>query len=128
MDKMGICSDCKEWTTVRESCCGAGVYVEGTLCTELDSEHVTVLWFDNTKGIGEGLSSEGHVVLSSECFSHKLMTLSSGDVVECDLEDVNGEVYASNIKHIQEYNEDNACDAFKDRQNEIYNDLKREGY
>jgi hypothetical protein len=27
----GICSSCKEWTSLNDSCCGASVYVDGGL-------------------------------------------------------------------------------------------------
>lgn len=48
-DLLGVCSSCKEWTTVHEACCGSPVYVEGgsydpddycaTCGEELDTEH-----------------------------------------------------------------------------------------
>lgn len=30
MEKIGICRDCKEWTELNDSCCGAPVYIEGS--------------------------------------------------------------------------------------------------
>ncbi len=28
-ERIGMCQECKEWTTVKESCCGAPVLIEG---------------------------------------------------------------------------------------------------
>lgn len=28
----GICIECKEWTSLEESCCGSGVVIEGSVC------------------------------------------------------------------------------------------------
>jgi hypothetical protein len=28
-ERVGICGDCKEWTSVEDACCGSPVYVDG---------------------------------------------------------------------------------------------------
>jgi hypothetical protein len=35
----GICLECKEWTDPEESCCGAGVVVEGSIIFESEEEN-----------------------------------------------------------------------------------------
>jgi hypothetical protein len=37
-DIIGICPECKEWTGLSETCCGAGVYAEGSYHAEPDEE------------------------------------------------------------------------------------------
>ena len=37
-DACGMCVACKEWTTVAESCCGAGVEYEGHIYFDDDLE------------------------------------------------------------------------------------------
>lgn len=37
-ERIGICPECKEWTTVKDSCCGHGAYVEGSLETEEETD------------------------------------------------------------------------------------------
>ncbi len=34
----GICPDCKEWTNLSQTCCGAGVYAEGSFHSEPEEE------------------------------------------------------------------------------------------
>ncbi len=38
MSKDGICCDCGEWTTVNESCCGAGVFFEGDIVFDKEND------------------------------------------------------------------------------------------
>jgi hypothetical protein len=38
LDSEGICTACREWTTIGDSCCGAGVWVEGSVYTADDLE------------------------------------------------------------------------------------------
>lgn len=38
ISKEGICIECKEWTTLKDSCCGAGVLIEGSIEHEEPSE------------------------------------------------------------------------------------------
>lgn len=40
MNTEGICTECKEWTDVTDSCCGALVYVDGGLIDPLDLEEL----------------------------------------------------------------------------------------
>ena len=30
-DRVGMCSRCKEWTSIKDSCCGVGIWFEGSL-------------------------------------------------------------------------------------------------
>ncbi len=30
-DRIGMCSECKEWTSIEDPCCNAGVWFEGSL-------------------------------------------------------------------------------------------------
>jgi hypothetical protein len=37
-ERIGMCMDCKEWTDVDDSCCGAGVLFEGSVEFPEDEE------------------------------------------------------------------------------------------
>lgn len=37
-ERVGICSECKEWTDVDDPCCGAAVYYEGDMYSPGDED------------------------------------------------------------------------------------------
>lgn len=37
-EKIGMCSKCHEWTSLEESCCGAPIWIEGSLESPEDEE------------------------------------------------------------------------------------------
>lgn len=37
-NREGMCPECHEWTSVPESCCGAGAYIEGGLVSDESAE------------------------------------------------------------------------------------------
>ena len=37
-ERVGMCSECKEWTDVDDPCCGAAVYYEGAMCSPEDED------------------------------------------------------------------------------------------
>ncbi len=68
-------------------------------------EIVTVIWFDELKGIGEGKSLKGNVVflnsnaISSSC---RFITLKVGDQIECEIQKKDNSFYASKISRVHE--------------------------
>lgn len=38
MNKIGLCSKCKEWTDIDDPCCGAPVWYEGDLVVDTDED------------------------------------------------------------------------------------------
>jgi hypothetical protein len=37
-NRIGVCTECGEWTTLHESCCGAPIYIEGLTVNPDDEE------------------------------------------------------------------------------------------
>ncbi len=68
------------------------------------NQEVTVEWFDELKGIGEGLTNAGKkVFLNSNNIQadNRFLTLKSGEKVSCDLIDNPDGFFASKINRIK---------------------------
>jgi cold shock CspA family protein len=61
---------------------------------------ITVEWFDELKGIGEGKSSSGQVIfLNSDNIeaSNRFLTLKPGEKIVCETQTKDGHLFASKI-------------------------------
>ena len=64
-------------------------------------EKVNIQWFDELKGIGEGVSSKGDIVflnVDNMAPDNKFLTLKKGEYCFCRLEKSDDQFYASSIQ------------------------------